>query len=58
VPIAWVRPRSEQYVIGPIAGRYVVSWRDFLGAEVEAAQTITVPARLTLGAEKDGGPPT
>jgi hypothetical protein len=57
VPIAWVRPRSEQYVIGPIAGRYSVSFRDFLATSVEPAKTIALPAKVTVGADTDGGAP-
>ncbi len=50
VPIAWVKPRSEQYVIGPQPGRYAVSWRDFLGTEIDPAKTLQLPARVVYGA--------
>jgi hypothetical protein len=58
VPIAWVKPRSEQYVIGPPPGRYSVAWRDFLGTELQPAITIGLPARVTVGAEPDAGSAT
>jgi hypothetical protein len=57
VPIAWVRPKSEQYVIGPLAGRYVVSWRDFLGTELEPPKTLALPAKVTLGNVAVAGAP-
>ncbi len=56
VPVAWVKPRSEQYIIGPMPGRYVVSWRDFFGADVGAPKTLQLPARSVVGAATDGGP--
>lgn len=49
IPIAWVRPRGEQYVIGPRAGQYTVAWRDFLGEVVTPPKPVTLPARVTLG---------
>jgi len=55
VPVAWVRPHSEQYVIGPRPGRYLVSWRDFLGSEPETRKQVQLPARVVLGREDDGG---
>ena len=35
VPVAWILPRSEQFLIGPLPGRYSISWRDFLGGDIE-----------------------
>jgi hypothetical protein len=49
LPIAWVVPRSERYVIGPPHGRYSVSWRDFFGSALEPAKTVQLPARLVIG---------
>jgi hypothetical protein len=55
VPIAWVKPKSEQYVIGPPPGRYSLGWRDFLGTQIEPAKILSLPARIVIGAEPDGG---
>jgi len=55
VPIAWVRPRSEQYVIGPKAGRYSIALRDFFGAEVAPTKAYDVPTQIVIGAEPEGG---
>jgi hypothetical protein len=49
VPVAWVRPHSEKYVIGLRPGRYAVAWRDFLGTEPEVRKTIDVPVRVVVG---------
>lgn len=57
VPVAWVKPRSEQYVIGPLPGRYTVSWRDFLGTDIQPPKVLTLPARVLLGGEDAGAPP-
>jgi hypothetical protein len=58
IPIAWVRPQSEQYVIGPRTGRYTIGWRDFLGQQIEPPKPANLPARVTLGDDKrdDGAP--
>lgn len=56
VPVAWVRPHAEQYVLGPLPGRYTVSWRDFFGAEVGAPVTAQLPLRSVVGAPRDAGP--
>jgi hypothetical protein len=58
VPVAWVPPRAKQYIIGPRAGRYNVQWRDFFGSDVKAAKATQLPARIELGAERDGGTAT
>lgn len=55
--VSWVRPHSEQYVIGTKPGLYTVSFRDFLGAEVVTPKPIELPARIVLGAEPDAGAP-
>ncbi len=57
VPVAWVKPHSQQYIIGPRPGTYVVSWRDFFGAEVDPPKTLALPARVEVGAEPDAGAP-
>jgi hypothetical protein len=58
VPVAWVRPRSEQLILGPHPGSYSVAWRDFLGGAVEPAAVLTLPARVSVGpVESDAGPP-
>jgi hypothetical protein len=49
VPVAWVRPKSRQYVIGPPPGRYSVAFRDFLGATVTPVQTVDLPAFVRVG---------
>lgn len=58
IPVLWLKPSSEQYVIGPLAGHYNVSWRDFLGTTVEPAKVVDLPARLAIGAEPDAGAPS
>jgi hypothetical protein len=56
VPIAWVRPRSQQYVIGPPTGRYSVAWRDFFGTSITPSVPTELPALVQLGSEDaDGG---
>jgi hypothetical protein len=61
VPLAWVLPRAEQYVIGPQRGRYVVQWRGFFGDHIEPARTVELPARVSVGeppaTKPDGGAP-
>ena len=49
VPVAWVRPHSEKYVIGLRPGRYAALWRDFLGTEPEVRKPVDVPARVVVG---------
>jgi hypothetical protein len=55
VPIAWIRPQSEQLLIGPLPGRYSVAWRDFLGAAVDPPVVVSLPARVTVGGTADAG---
>jgi hypothetical protein len=55
IPVSWVRPHSEQYIIGTKPGVYTVSWRDFLGVDVEPPRAVELPARVVLGAEGDAG---
>jgi hypothetical protein len=57
VPAAWLLPHSEQFLIGPLPGRYSVSWRDFLGANVDPGRVVTFPARARVGGESDAGTP-
>ncbi len=53
VPVAWVPAQRELQVHGPRRGRYVVSWRDFLGIEVAPPRTLDVPARVVVGESPD-----
>ncbi len=55
VAVSWIRPHSEQYIIGTKPGVYAVSWRDFLGVDVEPPKPVELPARVVLGAEGDAG---
>lgn len=56
VAVAWVRPRQEQYLIGPKPGRYSIAWRDFFGTSIQAPALVDVPARVELGVPAgDGG---
>ncbi len=55
VPVAWIRPGEQQYVIGPKANRYVVSWRDFLGEDTTKPELSFLPARLSVGTRPDAG---
>lgn len=57
VAVAWVRPQSEQLLIGPLPGRYSVSWRDFLGSSLEPPQVVSLPARVSVGGSPDAGAP-
>lgn len=57
LPAAWIRPKTEQYLIGPQPGRYVISFRDFFGASVQPPKTVVLPARVEVGAPTDGGAP-
>jgi hypothetical protein len=56
VPIAWIKPKEQQYVIGPPAGRYVISFRDFFGTDTPPPGPIELPAFVRFGAEGDSGP--
>jgi hypothetical protein len=55
IAIAWIQPRSEQFLIGPLPGRYSISWRDFLGGAIEPAKVVALPARVAVGGEPDAG---
>ena len=57
VAVAWVKPHSQQFIIGPQSGSYVVSWRDFFGAQVDPPHPTELPARVLIGGEPDGGAP-
>lgn len=59
VPVAWIDPGAEQFLIGPLPGRYSLSWRDFLGGAIEPAKVVTLPARVSVGgpAPDAGAPP-
>ncbi|MFO0593187.1 MAG: hypothetical protein U0441_36930 [Polyangiaceae bacterium] len=48
----------RKYVIGTQRGRYVLSWRTFLGEKVYPPQALELPARFTIGgAGADAGAP-
>jgi hypothetical protein len=49
VPVAWVSPGGHLDVPGLVAGRYGLEWRTFLGDTIEAAETVTLPAKSDLG---------
>ncbi len=56
VPVAWVRPNTQQYVIGPVAGRYSIGWRDFFGTKITRPSIVELPALVHVGHEPgDGG---
>jgi hypothetical protein len=55
VPVAWVRPRSEQFLIGTQPGRYNISWRDFYGTTTEPVRAVSLPARVVVGDTPDAG---
>lgn len=55
VPVAWLRPKQQQYIIGPPAGRYVVSFRDFLGTSTPPPVPTDLPAFVAFGSEPDAG---
>lgn len=57
VPVAWVKPRDKQYLIGPQKGRYSVQWRDFLGESISKPRELNLPARIAMGEKADGGAP-
>lgn len=57
LPVAWIRPQTEQLLIGPLPGRYSLSWRDFLGGAIEPAKVISLPARVVVGGTPDAGTP-
>lgn len=59
IPVAWIEPLSQTYVIGPAKSYYNLGWRDFLGANVTPATKVALPARVLLGSEEitpDAGP--
>lgn len=55
VPVAWVRPKAEQYVIGPPSGKFSVSWRDFFGTSITAPAMVELPAFVQVGVPPDAG---
>jgi len=56
VAIAWVPAHSERYIIGPLQGRYSISWRDFFGAALEPQKTVQLPARVVVGRAEAAAP--
>jgi hypothetical protein len=57
VAAGWVAPGGRLDVPGLVGGRYVLSWRTFLGDAIEPPQTLTLPALSDLGAADAGQPP-
>jgi len=57
VAVAWVPARSEQFLVGMQPGRYSIAWRDLLGTNVEPSVTVSVPAKVSIGAAADAGAP-
>jgi hypothetical protein len=55
IPLAWVLPNREQWVIGPPRGRYLVQWRTFLGDAIEPAVSVDLPVRVAVGTGQDAG---
>ncbi|HVU00141.1 MAG TPA: hypothetical protein VHE30_00265 [Polyangiaceae bacterium] len=56
VPVAWLGPKEQKYVIGPVAGHYSVAFRDFFGAVLVPPQAVDLPAFVRNGSpEPDGG---
>jgi hypothetical protein len=53
VPVAWIRPREQQYVIGPPAGRYTIAFRDFFGTDTPPATPTDLPAFVRFGSDAD-----
>jgi hypothetical protein len=53
VPAARLPPGSEQLLLGLRAGKYLIAARDFFGTEDQAAKTIELPARFSLGDEPE-----
>ncbi|MEZ4231734.1 MAG: hypothetical protein R3B89_21340 [Polyangiaceae bacterium] len=53
VPVTWVEPQGQSYVIGPAKSYYMLGWRDFLGANVTPATKVALPARVLLGSETE-----
>jgi len=56
VALGWVAPGGRLEVPGLVAGRYVLSWRTFLGDAIEPPQTLALPATYDLGAADAGAP--
>jgi hypothetical protein len=57
VAVVAVPAYGEQYVIGPMRGRYTAQWRSFLGEKVAAPQPVEMPARIVYGGAPDAGAP-
>ncbi len=57
VPVAWLKPQSDQYLIGTLPGHYSIAWRDFLGTTSVPSTPVNLPARVVIGVEPDGGAP-
>lgn len=57
VPVLFVPPNEQRYVIGTMRGRYMTQWRTFLGDRIGPANTTEMPARLVWGEVADAGAP-
>jgi hypothetical protein len=56
VPVARVSPGVGELVLDLLPGSYTVSVRSFLGDDVTAPATTTVPSKLVIGAPSDVAP--
>jgi len=57
VAIVAVPAFSAEYVIGPQRGRYLASFRTFLGEKILPPRPIEVPGRVVYGGPPDAGAP-
>ncbi len=55
VPVLFVPPNEQRYVIGTTRGRYSIQWRTFLGDRIGPVTTTEMPARFTWGEVVDAG---
>jgi hypothetical protein len=56
VPVVTVPAHGEQYVAGPLRGRYVAQWRSFLGEKVSPPKVVELPGRLSYGSAYGSAP--
>ena len=57
IPVARVPPHSERRLESLLPGRYVISWVDFLGVDLEPGRQEQVPLRVEVGGSPDAGSP-
>jgi hypothetical protein len=56
VPVAWLGPHEQKYVIGPLPGHYGIAFRDFFGTALVPPMSVDLPAFVRDGApEADAG---